>query len=152
MILSLAAAVYVLATVGLSALWNPDSWWQSIAVWFVGAVLLHDFVLFPAYALVDRVLRRLDAIRNRSGSPVPVVNYLRVPTMVAAFTFVMFFPGILQQGAEKFGSATGLTQDPFLERWLLLVAASYLLSALLYGVACARHRVAARAEGPTVTP
>ena len=52
--------------------------------------------------------------------------------MVAAFTFLMFFPGIVQQGDESFTAATGLTQAPFLERWLLLVGASYLLSALVY--------------------
>lgn len=152
MVLSLTVAAYVLATLGWSALWNPESWWQSIAVWFVGAVLLHDLVLFPVYALVDRGLRTLDARRARPRSPVPVLNYLRMPTMVAAFTFVMFFPGIVQQGADKFRSASGLTQDPFLERWLLLVAASYLLSALLYGAAVARQRIAARAERPTVSP
>jgi len=29
-------------------------WWQSILVWFLGAVVLHDLVLFPLYALADR--------------------------------------------------------------------------------------------------
>ena len=37
-------------------LWNPGTWWQSIAVWFAAAVVGHDLVLFPLYALVDRIL------------------------------------------------------------------------------------------------
>ena len=28
---------YVLATIGLTALWNPGTWWQSIVVWFAAA-------------------------------------------------------------------------------------------------------------------
>ena len=46
----------VIATLGVSALWNPTTWWQSIAVWFAAAVIVHDLVLFPVYALADRVL------------------------------------------------------------------------------------------------
>ena len=60
MVASLGAAAYVVATVGLDALWDPDVWWQSIVVWFAGAVILHDLVLFPAYALLDRVLGSRD--------------------------------------------------------------------------------------------
>ncbi len=140
MLSSIALVAYVITTLGLASLWDPEVWWQSIAVWFVGAVVIHDLVLFPAYALADRTLtRRLTrrhSVRTRQGvGSVPLTNYVRVPTMVAAFTFLLFFPGILQQGGESFTAATGLTQAPFLERWLLLVGASYLLSGLVYTAA-----------------
>ncbi len=143
MLASLALVVYIVATLGLSALWDSEVWWQSIAVWFVAAVVVHDLVLFPAYALADRVLtRRLAPAAEQRQGPraVPLTNYVRVPTMLAAFTFLMFFPGILQQGADSFVAATGLTQAPFLERWLLLVGAGYLLSGLLYAAATVRAR------------
>lgn len=142
MVASLAVAAYVVLTVGLTALWDPDVWWQSIAVWFVGAVVLHDLVLFPAYALVDRLLNhRLGrGAGRRATRRVPLLNYVRVPTLAAGLTFLLFFPGILQRGDSTYANATGLDQDPFLERWLLLVLAAYLVSALLYAVARLRHR------------
>jgi hypothetical protein len=138
MVASLAVVTYVLLTVGLSALWDQDVWWQSIAVWFVGAVVLHDLLLFPTYAMADRLL-----VRDRSRtapSRVPLVNYVRVPTMAAGLTFLLFFPGILERGGSTYAHATGLDQDPFLVRWLLLVAAGYAVSALLYVLARLRHR------------
>jgi len=45
---------YIVSVAGPAALWNPSVWWQSILVWFLGAVVLHDLVLFPLYALADR--------------------------------------------------------------------------------------------------
>ena len=47
---------YVLATIKPMTLWNPTTWWQSIIVWFAAAIIAHDLVLFPVYALVDRIL------------------------------------------------------------------------------------------------
>ena len=44
----------------------------------------------------------------------------------------MFLPGIIEQGAFTYTAATGLTQEPFLARWLLLVAGFYLISAVCY--------------------
>ena len=43
---SLALLGYIISVLGPVALWNRDVWWQSIVVWFLGAVLLHDLVLF----------------------------------------------------------------------------------------------------------
>jgi uncharacterized membrane protein YeaQ/YmgE (transglycosylase-associated protein family) len=142
-LVSIGLVGYVVATLGLPALWDPEVWWQSIIVWFVGAVVVHDLVLFPAYALADRVLtRRAASAAGPLGDErsVPITNYVRVPTMLAGFTFLLFFPGILRQGADSFNAATGMTQDPYLERWLLLVAAGYLLSGLAYAVVMLRTR------------
>ena len=38
---------YVLATIKPATLWNPNTWWQSIIVWFAAAIIAHDLVLFP---------------------------------------------------------------------------------------------------------
>jgi hypothetical protein len=136
---SLAVVAYVVATVGLDALWDPDVWWQSIAVWFVGAVVLHDLVLFPVYALADRLLTR-GRTKDPDPARVPVVNHVRVPTLVAGLTFLLFFPGILRRGGSTYANATGLDQDPFLVRWLLIVLVAYLVSAALYAVRSVRAR------------
>lgn len=47
---------YILATFKPATLWNPGAWWQSIAVWLAAAVIGHDLLLFPLYALADRAL------------------------------------------------------------------------------------------------
>jgi hypothetical protein len=127
---------YVVATLGLSALWNPRSWWQSIVVWFAAAVVVHDLVLFPLYTLVDRIL----ALSQHLSMPIPLLNHLRVPALGAALTFLVFSPGILRQGASTYTAATGLTQEPFLGRWLLLVAAMFAASAVAYAVRVVRAR------------
>jgi len=55
---------------GPQALWNPFVWWQSIAVWFLAAIIAHDLVLFPLYALADRSFTgALAAVRGRCKGP-----------------------------------------------------------------------------------
>jgi hypothetical protein len=101
------------------------------------AVIGHDLVLFPLYALADRVLTTPGRTRRHDTGVghlrrVPLINYVRMPTMAAGLMFLLFFPGIIEQGAVTYQNATGLTQAPFLNRWLLLTAAAYLISALWY--------------------
>jgi hypothetical protein len=138
---ALALAGYVVSVLGPHALWNHTVWWQSIAVWFLAAVIAHDLVLFPLYALADRsVTGALAAVRGRRAGPAPRVprvsplNYLRVPTLATGLSLLLFFPGIIQQGQSSYFAATGQNQQPFYGRWLLLVAALYGLSALTYAV------------------
>lgn len=133
---ALALAAYSVVELGPEELWDPDVWWQSILVWFLGAVLLHDLVLFPLYALADRVLG--GALRRRVGpgqvGGVPIINHVRVPVLAVALLFLLFFPGIIGQGASSYANATGQTQEPFLARWLILSAAIFALSAVTYAV------------------
>lgn len=103
-----------------------------VLTWFVGAAVVHDLVLFPLYALADRVLGRLPRL------PVPVINHIRVPLLGAGLTFLVFLPGIVRQGEATHVAATGLDQQPYLGRWLALAAAMVALSALVYLVRLAR--------------
>jgi hypothetical protein len=151
-----ALAGYVVTVLGPHALWNHKVWWQSIAVWFLAAIIAHDLVLFPLYALADRsVTAALAAVRNRrAGSPprvprVSALNYVRVPTLATGLTLLLFFPGIIQQGQVSYFAATGQNQHPFLGRWLLLVAALYGFSALVYAI---RLAIAERRMQSTDTP
>jgi hypothetical protein len=138
---------YVLITIRPVTLWNPNTWWQSILVWFAAAIIAHDLVLFPIYALVDRILIAGNRIRPRGEPTVPVLNYLRVPALGAGLTLMMFLPGIIAQGAPAYVAATGQTQEPFLGRWLLLTAAMFAISALVYGLRSALSRRATRRPG-----
>ncbi len=129
----LAGAGYAALQVGVNPLW-----WLML-IWFSAAVLLHDLVLFPVYAASDRVL---------VGVLGRMVNYVRVPLMGCALTFALFFPGIVRQGDAVVLGNTGLDQEPYLARWLMLCAAMFAVSGVvlvLTGAARAiRSRRAAR--------
>lgn len=141
MIAAWALAGYVVVVLGPHALWNNTVWWQSIGVWFIGAVVAHDLILFPLYALADRSITGALGVRRkrraRTAPEPPAVsplNYLRVPTMATGLSFLLFFPGIIGQGHSSYIAATGQDQQPFLGRWLLLVAGMYGVSAFAYAV------------------
>ncbi|MBM7488944.1 putative membrane protein [Micromonospora luteifusca] len=95
-------------------------------LWFVGAAIAHDLVLFPVYASADRVLRAL--VRGR----VALLNHLRVPALGSALLFLVYSPGILRLGETTHLAATGQDQRPYLMRWLLLSAALFLASGVTY--------------------
>jgi hypothetical protein len=148
LIAGLALFGYTLATIKPVTLWNPNVWWQSIVVWFAAAIIAHDLVLFPIYALVDRILLAGTRIRRVQREPaVPVLNYVRVPVMGAALTLLVFLPGIIEQGAPTYIAATGQTQEPFLGRWLLLIAVMFAISAVAYAIRLAVARGAKRTSG-----
>ncbi|WP_200212981.1 hypothetical protein [Micromonospora coerulea] len=102
-------------------------------LWFVGAVVAHDLVLFPMYAAADWALRT--AVRERRARPASgpsLLNHLRVPALAAALLFLVYLPGILRQGRETYLAATGQDQQPFLARWLLASGALFLASGIRY--------------------
>lgn len=113
----------------------------STAMWSVGALVAHDFVLFPLYALADRAIagRRKSTARRE----VPVRNYIRVPALATGLTLLIFLPGIIRQGAPVYQAATGQTQQPFLGRWLLLTAVMFGIGAV---VCAARRAVSGRSS------
>jgi hypothetical protein len=135
MLAGFALLGYVIATATPSELWKPEgAWWHSMALWFVAAFLAHDLVVFPIYTLADRILgTRTSRPRHRCQPGVPLRNYVRVPALGSGLLFLIFFPGILRQGAALYFDDTGLTQEPFLGRWLMLTAIMFAVSAVTYG-------------------
>ena len=105
----------------------PFAW--MIGVFFVGAIVAHDFVLYPVYALTDRVIRRL-GVGHRPQ--VSWINHVRIPALLSGLLLVLFFPLVFGLGARTYRSATGLDTGPFLSRWLLVTAALFALSGVLY--------------------
>ena len=146
---------YIIATFGPATLWNSGTWWQSIAVWLAAAVIAHDLLLFPLYALADRMLSARIARRTAPGLPkAGVRNHIRVPALGAGLTLLIFLPGIIQQGAPTYQAATGQTQQPFLGRWLLLTATMFAVSAVCYAtrLAVAHHRMVRLRQGKPLKP
>ena len=142
-----ALAGYVVVTAGPATLWKPQgAWWHSIALWFAAAVIAHDLFLFPMYAAADRLLGIARRPTSRDKPPVPPRNHLRLPALGSGLIFLLFFPGIIRQGAHLYLADTGLTQRPFLGRWLLLTTAMFATSAVLY----ATRLLLAQRRGPAV--
>ncbi|MCU1686385.1 MAG: hypothetical protein JWQ81_7124 [Amycolatopsis sp.] len=163
-----ANPLHLLALLGCFALagyavtfWLDDPLLPRLVIWFLAAVIGHDLVLFPLYALADwSVTGALRALKpRRAGTATALVsplNYLRTPVLGAGLTFVLFFPGIIMQGADTVHAATGLDQTPYLGRWLLLSAAMFGASAVVYairlGVASKPLRATKRAARAMIRP
>ncbi|WP_455360980.1 hypothetical protein [Streptomyces sp. SYSU K21746] len=112
----------------------------GVLVWFVGAALLHDLVLLPLYTLTDRAAQavlggrgqaahRDAAHRDRPSPTRGRINYVRVPAFISGVLLLTWFPLILGQ-VGRYTAYTGLPDDVFLGRWLLITAALFGLSAL----------------------
>ena len=141
MLAGFALLGYLLITAKPATLWKPEGvWWKSMAVWFAAAIVAHDLVLFPMYSVVDRLLG-ISGKRRRHEPVVPVRNYLRVPALGSGLLLLIFFPGIVRQGASLYSEDTGLTQQPFLGRWVMLTGAMFGASALVYATRLATARL-----------
>lgn len=117
--------------------------WFAVAVWFVGAALLHDLVLLPLYAVADRsVVRGLDAAGHREW-----VNYVRVPSALSGLLLLVWFPLISGKVERRYQLGTGLSSEGFLARWLLITAVLFAGSALLLAL---RLRRATKQRPPAV--
>lgn len=109
--------------------------WFGVALWIVGAALLHDLVLLPLYALADRaVVRGLGAAGRRERT-----MYVRVPAALSGLLLLVWFPLISGTVAGSYRSATGLSPDGFAARWLLITAVLFGGSALLLVVRLRRQ-------------
>ncbi len=103
----------------------------NILVWFVGAALLHDFVLAPGYLAADRVLARAPRL----------VNFVRVPLLLSGLLALVWFPLILGLSSGAYERVAGIPVEGYATRWLGVSAALFALSALAFmGRAAARRR------------
>jgi hypothetical protein len=134
-LVALAIAVYAVSKV----LHPRYSRGLNYLVWLVGGAVLHDFVLAPAIALVDRLLRAL---------PQSMVNHVRFPAAISGAMFLVYWPLILVRADGNYVRATGRHVDGFAARWLLITAGLFLASGVVYAArAAGRGRAARRARG-----
>ena len=103
-------------------------------LWFLGAIIAHDLLLFPLYALLDRSATAL-VHRRRSASP-GSVNYVRVPVLLSGLLLLVFAPVVLRRDSAEgaFRNASGLDHADYTMRWLAITGVLLLGSALLYAL------------------
>lgn len=114
----------------------------DVVKWFVAALILHDLVLLPAYSALDQ----LDQRAHLRG--IPLANHLRVPAILSGLTFLVFFPLILGKSDGNLHYVSGITPSGYLGRWLAMVAAFWLVSALVLAVRLVRADQLQHPVGP----
>src|SRR3978361_105583 len=84
----LVGLVLCFVVAGCAALrWLDSPSAVRLVVWFVGALIFHDFVLFPLYSALDRAVR-LGSERPRRPR-VPLVNHVRVPLLFSGLLLLL---------------------------------------------------------------
>ena len=149
--LHLVAFLASIAVTGLAVkgwLDEPAISIRYILLWFVGAIIAHDMIVLPLYTSFDRLALALSS--RRRGVPAeqaaaeqtparsPGWVYVRVPLILSALLLLVFGAEILREGNATFRVASGHTQDVYLSRYLIVVAALFLLSGLAYVRSSAR--------------
>ncbi|WP_431983590.1 hypothetical protein [Streptomyces qinglanensis] len=105
--------------------------WLGVAVWFVGAALLHDLVLVPLYSLADRVPR----LAGR------YVNHLRIPALLSLLLLLVWFP-LITGPADRYAGLTGRPDGNigYALHWLWLTVGLFAVSGLWLAVRTLRGR------------
>ena len=96
---------------------------SRIVVWLVAAVVLHDLVLLPLYSSADRALQA-----GLGGA----VNYDRIPAALSLLMLAVFWATIAEKGEGAYRATSGQTFDGHATRWLIVTAALFAGSGLLY--------------------
>jgi hypothetical protein len=96
---------------------------DNVVVWLVGAVILHDLILLPAYSGLDRLARF--AVKD-------AINYIRVPGGLSLLMLLVFWGTIRGKGDGAFHYVSGLHYDGYAQRWLLVSAGLFAVSGALY--------------------
>jgi hypothetical protein len=95
----------------------------GIATWLLAAAVLHDLVLLPLYSGGDRAARV--ALRE-------AVNYVRIPAALSLLMLLVFWGTIAGKGEGAYHAVSGRSFDGYALRWLLVTAALFAGSALIY--------------------
>ncbi len=118
-----------------------------ILIWLVLAALLHDLVAVPLYSGLSRLTQGAaeSAIGSRAGQ-LAALNHVRIPAGLSLLLLVVYSPLILRFDPDRYMDTTGLSLDPYLGRWLLISAALFLISGIVYAIRLRRDSLGSPSE------
>jgi Na+/melibiose symporter-like transporter len=140
-----ALASFAIVGIAVSGWFNePAVSLKYILIWFVGAILAHDLVLLPLYSALDRLALLRRSKRGSAGEAGSVRSpgwvYVRIPLLLSGLLLLVFGAEIFEEGDQTFHVASGQHQHVYLTRYLIIVAVSFVLSALAFVLRSARDR------------
>lgn len=127
---------YAVTAYALWAIFQNTAPW-IVLLWLGGAIIVHDFVFLPLYTGVYRVMRGV-AGAHAGRRRVLALQHVAAPAIVSLLLLLMSLPLVLQLSEANYQPTTGMTQDPYLERWLAVTAALFVLSAIVFAVRARR--------------
>ncbi|MEV0185181.1 hypothetical protein AB0I54_38760 [Streptomyces sp. NPDC050625] len=117
----------------------------EVALWFVGAAVLHNPILLPLYALAD--LPALSGLRHRATDApmVPRINCLRVPAFLSGLLLLVWFPLVFRL-AVPYPGDTRLSDGVYLGRWPAVTGVPFAASAVAFALRLRRVRRVGRGD------
>jgi hypothetical protein len=108
----------------------------NVLLWFGGAIVAHDLIAFPVYSGLSLIAGRTAGLREDrlDVRRALALNHVRVPALLSAFALVVWFPLVLGLSADRYRDDTALSASAYLGRWLLLTAALFAGSAIVYAL------------------
>jgi hypothetical protein len=109
---------------------------------YIGLVIGHDLILLPAYSGLDRLVRALlSRAPARDRARVPAINHLRAPALISGLLLVIYAPLISGRADRGYLLLSGHHTTGYLRNWLLISAALFLGSGLIYALRVRRAAV-----------
>ncbi|MEV0973381.1 hypothetical protein [Microtetraspora glauca] len=120
--------------------------WVGFVVWFVGAAVIHDLLLYPLYTVADIAVQWRPWRRPRppaeAAHRASWINYVRVPVGLSALLLLIWFPLVFRLSERTYRASVALDTTPYLGRWLLVTGVLFAGSALAYAIRLRRQRAA----------
>lgn len=114
---------------------------RVLLIWYLGFAIAHDLVFVPTYTGLDRLFRATVArlpLRTRTG--LPVINHVRAPAVISALLLIIYFPLISRRADGSYFDLSGHHLTHYLRNWLLITAALFLGSGVIYAARVVRVR------------
>lgn len=118
---------------------------RELIALYVGFVIAHDLIFLPAYSGLDRLARgALTRLPTHRLGSIPAINHIRVPALISGLLLIIYAPLISGKPDAAYFRMSGHHIAGYLRNWLLISAALFLGSGLIYGLRAGRAAVKAR--------
>jgi hypothetical protein len=114
---------------------------KELLAWYLGFAVAHDLVFVPVYTGLDRLFRATIArLPLPTCTEIPVINHIRSAVLISGLLLIIYFPLISSQSDAEYFALSGHHLTHYLRNWLLITAALFLGSGLIYALRVARAR------------